>query len=248
MKFSRKSTDLVRLNKYIADSGLCSRRKADELIENGMVTINGHKVYEMGVKVDPEHDTVKVSGKVLRIQNDFVYFIFNKPTQVLTSMSDPSGRTTVADFFADYKKHRLFPVGRLDWDSEGLLIMTNDGDYSQKVTHPKEGIPKTYLVKINSPLTPGQVEKLKRGVSIVGGKVKAKYVSSLRKSGKSTDNHWASITITEGKNRQVRRMFEKLEIDVLKLRRVSIGKLKLGSLKKNEIRQITQEAAFKVFS
>lgn len=238
---------IVRLNKYIADSGLCSRRKADELIEEGLVTINGHKVFEHGVKVDPETDTVKVSGKVIRSTTNFVYFIFNKPTQVLTSMSDPSGRPTVADYFAEYKKHRLFPVGRLDWDSEGLLIMTNDGDYAQKVTHPKNDIPKNYLVKINSPLSQAQVDKLKRGVTIVGGKVAAKHLLPVKKSGKDTDNHWVSITITEGKNRQIRRMFEKIGIDVLKLRRVSIGKLKIGSIKKNEIRQIPAEQAFKVF-
>lgn len=240
---------LIRLNKFIADCGVCSRRKADELIENGQVTINGHKVYEMGTRLDPSQDVVKVSGKVIKEKNHFVYFIFNKPTQVLTSMGDPSGRATVADYFAEYKKHRLFPVGRLDWDSEGLLIMTNDGAYSQKVTHPKEEIPKSYLVKINSPLSPANIEKLKRGVSIAGGgKVKAKHIASVKKSGAGTDNHWVSITITEGKNRQVRKMFEKIGIDVLKLRRVSIGKLKLGSLKKGEIRQIPPESALKALA
>lgn len=238
---------LIRLNKFIADCGVCSRRKADELIEEGQVTINGHKVFEFGVKIDTDTDTVKVSGKVIREKNQFVYFLFNKPTQVLTSMSDPSGRPTVADYFSDYKKHRLFPVGRLDWDSEGLLIMTNDGDYAQKVSHPKEEIPKSYLVKINSPLTNAQADKLKRGVSIVGGKVKAKYLAPVKKSGKATENNWVSITITEGKNRQVRRMFEKLGIDVLRLRRVSIGRLKVGSVKKGEIRQIPPDMAFRAF-
>lgn len=238
----------IRLNKFIADCGVCSRRKADELIEEGLVTINGRKVYELGLQINPEIDVVKVSGKVIRSNSHFVYFLFNKPTQVLTSMSDPSGRPTVADYFAEYKKHRLFPVGRLDWDSEGLLIMTNDGAYSQKVTHPSEEIPKSYMVKINAPLSPAQAEKLKRGVSIVGGKVKARHIASVKKSGKGSDNHWVSITITEGKNRQVRRMFEKIGIDVLKLRRVSIGKLKVGSVKKGEIRQIPPEMAFRVFS
>ncbi len=238
---------IVRLNKFIADCGICSRRKADEMIEEGLVTINGHKAFEFGLKVDTDTDTVKVSGKVIRKKSQFVYFVFNKPTQVLTSMSDPSGRPTVADYFAEYKKHRLFPVGRLDWDSEGLLIMTNDGDYSQKVSHPKEEIPKSYLVKINAPLSLAQAEKLKRGVSIVGGKVKAKHLAPVKKSGKSTDNNWVSITITEGKNRQVRRMFEKLGIDVLRLRRVSIGRLKVGSIKKGEIRQIPPEMALRAF-
>lgn len=240
---------MVRLNKFIADCGLCSRRKADELIEGGSVTINGHKVYEMGTKVDTEVDVVKVSGKIIKEQNNFVYFVFNKPTQVLTSMGDPSGRPTVADYFAEYKKHRLFPVGRLDWDSEGLLIMTNDGAYAQKVSHPKGEIPKTYMVKLNGTLSPGSAEKLKRGVSIEGGgKVRAKHLLPGKKSGAGTDNNWVVITITEGKNRQVRKMFEKVGIDVLKLRRVSIGRLKVGSLKKGEIRQIPPDMAMKALA
>lgn len=248
MPLGLKMITEIRLNKYIADCGVCSRRKADEMIEEGLVTINGRKCYEMGVKIDPMVDVIKVSGKVIKEATHFVYFLFNKPTQVLTSMSDPSGRPTVADYFAEYKKHRLFPVGRLDWDSEGLLIMTNDGGYSQRVTHPSQEIPKAYMVKINAPLSTGQVEKLKRGVSIVGGKVRAKHLAPIKKSGKNTENNWVSITITEGKNRQVRRMFEKIGIDVLKLRRVSIGRLKIGSVKKGEIRQIPPEMAFRVFS
>lgn len=239
---------ILRLNKFIADCGLASRRKADEMIEEGIVTVNGHKVFEHGVKVDPEHDTVKVSGKIVRQNSNLVYFIFNKPTQVLTTMSDPSGRPTVADYFTDYKKHRLFPVGRLDWDSEGLLLLTNDGEYSQRITHPKEEIPKTYLVKINSPLSETMQNKLLRGVSIVGGKVRAKFLKNVKRSGRGTDNNWVSITITEGKNRQVRRMFEKIGIDVLRLRRVSIGRLKIGSVVKGEIRQLTPDKAFKVFN
>ena len=237
--------DKVRLNKFIANCGICSRRQADELVTEGLVKVNGSKIYKLGALIDSQSDTVKVRGKVIRPPSSYVYFVFNKPTQVLTSMSDPSDRKTVADFLKGYKKHRLFPVGRLDWDSEGLLILTNDGQYSQKITHPKENIPKTYHVKINKALKTLMIQKLKRGVSIVGGRVKAAHLFNIRKSGKETTHCWVSITITEGKNRQVRRMFEKVGVDVLRLRRISIGNLKMGALKKGELRQIPRPSAIK---
>lgn len=238
----------VRLNKFIADCGICSRRKADELINEGSVSVNGQNVFELGIKIDPSQDVVKVSGKKINASEDFVYFILNKPINVLTSMGDPTGRPTVADYFEGYKKHRVFPVGRLDWASEGMLLFTNDGEYANKVTHPKEGIPKTYNVKINQPLTKAKVDKLKRGVSIEGGgRVKAEHLYTIKKSGSETTNNWVSITITEGKNRQVRKMFEKVGIDVLRLRRISIGALKIGSLGKGEVRQLPPDMAMKVF-
>lgn len=243
------STDLlVRLNKFIADSGHCSRRAADQLIDEGRVTVNGRKVFELGVKVDPKKDKVAVDKKTLSAAHkNFVYFVMNKPVQVLTSMSDPSGRPTVADYFHRQKNKRLFPVGRLDWDSEGLLIMTNDGDYSQKITHPKEGIPKTYHVKVDKELTEPKKQKLLSGVTIVGGKVSATEVFRMKKNMRGQKTFWVSITITEGKNRQVRRMFEKIGLDVLKLRRVSIGGLKIGALKSGQVLQMTTEKAMKVF-
>lgn len=248
-KRTSKTSTFVRLNKYIADSGLCSRRKADELIDEGRVTVNGRKVFELGVKIDQAKDKVAVDKKVLRstVTKNFFYFIMNKPTQVLTTMSDPTGRPTIADYFPKSKNKRLFPVGRLDWDSEGLLIMTNDGEYSQRVTHPKEEIPKTYHVKIDRDLTEPKKQKLLSGVTIVGGKVKATEVYRMKKNVKGQKTFWVSITITEGKNRQVRRMFEKLEIDVLKLRRVSIGNLKLGNLKPGQVLQMQPHMAMKVF-
>lgn len=212
------------------------------------MTVNGRKVFELGVKINPKVDQVFVDKKPLNAKpKSFIYFVINKPTQVLTSMSDPSGRQTVADFFPKQKNKRLFPVGRLDWDSEGLLIMTNDGDYSQRVTHPKEEIPKTYHVKIDKELTEPKKQKLLSGVTIIGGKVKATEVFRMKKNMRGQKTFWVSITITEGKNRQVRRMFEKLEIDVLKLRRVAIGGLKLRSLKKGQVLQLTPSQAMKVF-
>jgi 23S rRNA pseudouridine2605 synthase len=235
----------VRLNKFIADAGVCSRRKADELIADGKVTINGKRVFELGIKVDPQKDKVLVAGKPVQAAESLVYYMINKPKNVVTTMDDPLERPKVGDFI-DREKRRLFPVGRLDWDSEGLLIMTNDGDFAQAVAHPKEEIPKTYLVKLNGQPDDHQLAKLKKGVTIIGGKVAAKHVERIQ-LGKSQKYDWIKIIITEGKNRQVRRMFEKIGYDVTKLQRVAIGALSIGKLKRGEYKQLGPKDLEKVF-
>ena len=235
----------VRLNKFIAEAGITSRRKADALIEAGDVMINGKRVFELGVQVDPETDKVSVKGKPIQAEDQKVYIMFFKPKNVLTSMEDPEGRPTVGDFFKDLP-YRVFPIGRLDWDSEGLLLLTNDGDYGNRVMHPREEIPKTYHVKLNGQPTDAHVEKLLRGVSIVGGKVAAREVSRLRK-GNLTDKSWYRIVITEGKNRQIRRMFEKLGYDVEKLHRVAIGELELRGIERGEYMMLSPKQAERVF-
>ncbi len=232
----KQGSELVRLNKYLSDKGVASRRKADQLIESGAVKVNGRTIYELGVRINPKTDKVFVSGKPVHAAvTEKVYILFHKPENVLTSTSDPTGRPTVMDFFKHFK-HRLFPVGRLDWDSEGLLILTNDGEFSQEVTHPSREIPKTYLVKLDGQPTEAQLQKLIRGVSIIGGRVRAQKIEKIRKKGGSSQYDWIKIVITEGKNRQVRKMFEKIGYDVKKLRRIGIGELKLGTLKKGEYR------------
>lgn len=243
----RNQTDFtLRLNKYIADCGISSRRKADELIEDGKVQVNSHTVTELGLKINPYKDQVKVRGKVVRPPADKVYLMFNKPTKVVTSTSDPEGRPTVTDFFKKNKK-RLFPVGRLDWDTEGLLLMTNDGDFAQEILHPRNEIPKTYMVKLDGSPSEEQLNKLRRGVSIPdGGKVSAKYIERIQKGSKQYD--WIRIIITEGRNRQIRKMFQKIGFDVKKLRRIAIGALKLGSVKKGEFRELTALDLHKIFS
>jgi 23S rRNA pseudouridine2605 synthase len=160
-------------------------------------------------------------------------------------MTDPMGRPTVADFVKDLP-YRVFPVGRLDWDTEGLLLLTNDGDFSQKVTHPKEEIPKTYLVKLDGKPTDAQLDKLRRGVTIPGGKVAAKFVERA-KVGTSGTYDWVKIVITEGKNRQVRHMFQKIGYDVKKLKRTAIGQLTLGPLKKGEFAFLDEGGIRQVF-
>ncbi len=235
----------IRLNKFLADAGIASRRKADELIESGAVQINGKRVFELGQKVDPTRDRVIVNGKSVKPVEDKVYVIFHKPKNVVTSMNDPLGRPSVADFFHKFPV-RIFPVGRLDWDTEGLLLLTNDGEFAQMVSHPTGEVTKTYLAKLDGQITPAKMEKLKRGVSIIGGKVAAKSIEKVQKGGKDKD--WVRIVITEGKNRQVRRMFEKVGHDVLKLQRVAIGRLPLGNLKRGEFRILTPRTLEKVFT
>ena len=184
---NNKTTSKIRLNKFIAECGLASRRRADQWIEDGKVMLNGKKVYEHGVQIDPKKDQVKISGKVVKPKpKNSVYIAFNKPTHVMTTMSDPEGRPTVKDYFPKIK-HRVFPVGRLDWDTEGLLIMTNDGEFSQAVSHPSQEIPKTYMVKVDGQPSEAQLQKLRSGVSIVGGRVKAMHVERVKKGSDKYD-------------------------------------------------------------
>jgi 23S rRNA pseudouridine2605 synthase len=239
----------VRLNKLIADSGLASRRHADRMIEEGLVTVNGKRVYELGIKVDPQADRILVDGKPLRKPlTQKLYIVMNKPKGVLTTMDDPHGRPTIADYLEGVPV-RVFPVGRLDWDSEGLLLLTNDGDFANKVMHPKAEVTKTYLVKLDGQPQPHHIEKLKKGVSIIGGKVSARHIERIKKSGekKSEKYEWYKIIITEGKNRQIRQMFAKIGFDVIKLQRVCIGRLRIGALKVGELAYLNDAAMERVF-
>lgn len=223
----------VRLNKFLAVSGVAARRKADLLIEEGAVKVNGKTVFELGVKIHPEKDRVTVNGKPVKPVGLKIYIALYKPESVLTAMSDEHGRSTVADYLKKVP-FRVFPVGRLDWDTEGLLLFTNDGDFSQKISHPKSKVPKTYLAKIDGDPTPYQLEKLKKGVTIPGGKVKALEAKKIH-VGDSEKYKWIKIVITEGRNRQIRKMFEKIGFDVKKLKRVAIGELQIGNLRKGEM-------------
>jgi len=224
----------IRLNKYIAESGLASRRAADRMIAEGQVTVNGKKVYELGVKVDPSRDKILVDGKPLKSAAQKIYLIFHKPKGVITSLEDPLERPTVADYL-DKVPFRVFPVGRLDWDSEGLLLLTNDGELANRIMHPKEEVTKTYLVKISGQPKPEQIAKLLKGVSIIGGKVSAKHIEKIKRQDASDQYDWYKIVITEGKNRQIRQMFEKIGYDVMKLQRIAIGSLRLGNVPRGEV-------------
>lgn len=242
---------LVRLNKLLAERGLASRRGADKMIAEGQVVVNGKKVYELGIKVNPNKDTISVDGKTIKSKSENVYIMFNKPKNVITSMSDPLGRPTVADFVGDLPV-RVYPIGRLDWDSEGLLILTNDGDYAQRVMHPKEEVTKTYHVKLDGQPQLYQIKKLTTGVSIPGGRVRARHIEKLKTPKSDTKkvsdkNDWYKIVITEGKNHQVREMFKKIGFDVIKLQRVAIGKLRIGTLDRGQMVFMNEAAAERAF-
>lgn len=236
----------LRLNKLIADSGLASRRHADRMIEEGQVTVNGKRVYELGIKVSPAHDHILVNGKPLKKPLENIYVMLNKPRGVLTTMEDPLDRPTIAEYL-EKVPGRVFPVGRLDWDSEGLLLLTNDGDFANKVTHPKAEVTKTYMVKVDGQPTKEDLAKLLRGVSIVGGKVAAKHIEKLKRNEGSEKYDWYKIVITEGKNRQIRQMFEKIGFDVLKLQRVAIGRLRIGNVERGELVFLNDAAVERVF-
>ena len=228
--------DIVRLQKYIAMCGTASRRKAEEMIASGRVKVNGEKVTEQGVKVEVGADKVTVDGKDISIVSKKYYIMLNKPVGYVSTVSDEAGRPTVVDLIREEVKTRIFPVGRLDYDTEGLLLLTNDGDFSYRVTHPKFEMNKTYIALVGSGLTVTGINKLRRGVVIDGFKTSPAEVELLdAEQGKSV----VKITIHEGKNRQVRKMFEAVGVKVKELRRVSIGKVELGNLPYGRWRHLT---------
>lgn len=229
-----------RLQKVLSELGIASRRKAEELILMGSVTVNG-QVAAIGMKADPDEDYIKVAGKLVAGPQHKgvpkVYLMFHKPKGVVTTLFDPEGRPAVKDYLKEVK-YKVFPVGRLDYDSEGLLLLTNDGDFANAVLHPSREISKTYLVKIKGEIEEEKVEKLRRGVKLEEGVTLPAKVKRVRKS---ENNSWIEMTIHEGKKRQIRRMLEKVGHPVLKLKRVSIGGLKLRDLRPGEMRQLTPD-------
>ena len=215
-------------------SGVASRRGADELIKEGVVKING-RICAAGDDVDTSCDCVTVRGKQVNTVKKFDYYIMNKPKGYVCTVKDDKGRKTVMDLLPPSAK-RLFPIGRLDYDTEGLLILTNDGDLTFKLTHPKNEVPKTYLVKTEKPVTDEDLSKLRSGVYIDGVKTKKCNVRIIETTKDGSKLH---ITITEGRNRQVRKMFEAVNNTVDFLKRIKIGDLALTGLNRGEVRQLT---------
>ena len=182
---------------------------------------------------------------LVSLTQNFVYYLFYKPKNVLTTLDDPKGRVHISHFLKGFKQ-RVFPVGRLDWDCEGLLLLTNDGDFAHHVLHPRFGITKTYMVKINGRIKTEDIYKLRQGVNILGKRVRAKEVVRLKKEKSKYD--WIRITISEGKNQQIKRMFQKIGFEVMKLKRVFIGQLGVGYLKKGQMRTLDLKDVLKIFS
>lgn len=226
----------MRINKFLAESGVCSRRAADKLISECLVKKNG-KICSLGEEVDIINDKITVDGKTVSIAKKFEYYIMNKPKGYVCTVKDDKDRKTVMDLLPK-NTPRVFPVGRLDYDSEGLLLFTNDGDLAFKLTHPKNEIPKTYLVKTEKPVTDKDLAALRSGVVIDGEKTKKCNVSLIETTKKGSR---LNVTITEGKNRQIRKMFEAVNNSVDFLKRIKIGDLKLSGLNRGETRKLTKE-------
>ncbi|MCM1305702.1 MAG: rRNA pseudouridine synthase [Bacteroides sp.] len=264
----------MRINKYLAECGVCSRRKADEYVKAGRVSVNKKIVREVGTEINEDSDVVYVDGKKVVHATHYDYIMFNKPKGCVTTMDDSrddkSGRKkqedsakntakqsvlgadnarqnaapevkkprkTVVDYLGEYKDKRLHPVGRLDYDSEGLLLLTNDGDMTFKLTHPSSEIPKTYIVKIEGSIEESDLAILRKGVSVDGvkyGRCKVKV------TGVEDGNTRLEVVIFEGKNREIRRMFEAVEKNVTFLKRVAIGELRLGGLSRGGYRELNE--------
>ena len=235
---------MERLQKVIAEKGYCSRRKAEELIAAGKVEVNGKIVTEMGYKVSFDDD-ILVEGNQLSDKEEKVYFLLNKPRGVVTTVHDEKSRKTVVDLIPTTS--RIYPVGRLDYDTTGILILTNDGELTELLTHPKNNIEKTYVAKVNGFLTSENINKLKNGV-VIDGKKTNKAKVKVKKYDKKTNTSLVELVIHEGKNHQVKKMIEAIGLKVLKLRREKIAFLTLTGLKSGEVRELTIHEVKKLYS
>lgn len=215
-----------RLQKLIAASGIASRRKAEELIVTGLVTVNGQVVTELGTKADPATDHIKVRGKLINVkleQKENVYLLLNKPLGYLSSTADPTNRPLVIDLVGEFRDH-IHPVGRLDFNSEGLLLLTNDGEFTNLIAHASSKVPKRYEVKVKGQPNETQIERMRRGIVIDGRKTAR---AEIRLIEQSATNAWFEVILQEGRNQQIRKMFDAVGHSVIKLRRLGIGFLAL---------------------
>lgn len=226
----------MRLQKYLASCGIASRRKCEQLILEGKVSVNGQVVDTLGTQVS-EEDEVYYNHKRVCLEEDYVYYILNKPTGYVTTVQDEKQRATVLDLMKDVKV-RIFPVGRLDYNTSGLLLLTNDGALTYGLTHPKHHVNKTYEVKVSGKVSERSLEMLRKGVMIDQRKTHPAEVEVIKENEKHT---WIKITIHEGRNRQIRKMCEAVGYPVVQLKRISVGKIQLGTLKLGQYRKLTNE-------
>jgi 23S rRNA pseudouridine2605 synthase len=224
-----------RLQKIIAAAGIDSRRHAEVLITSGRVSVNGEVVTELGVKADPQKDVIRVDGNTISLETTHYYIALHKPAEYITTMSDPQKRPTVIDLIRDVPE-RVYPIGRLDYESAGLLLLTNDGAFAQKIQHPRFQVPKTYRVKISGRLNKEELKQIINGVKLPDGIFKPENLKVEKINDKST---WLSLTLREGKNRIIRRGFEAAGRQVTRLVRESIGNITLAGLKEGQWRNLT---------
>ncbi len=226
---------LVRLQKQIANNGYCSRRQAEILIVNRKVKVNNLIIDKLGYKVS-ENDIITINGKIISKVNKKIYILFNKPRYVVTTLKDPQNRTIILDYFKDIQE-KIYPIGRLDYDTSGIILLTNDGDFAQKVSHPSNNINKTYLVIIKGRLSQENIYDLENGIQITEDFITSNAeVNNLRYRNNKTYIH---LTIHEGKNHQIKKMFSCLGYPVLKLKRIKISNISIGNLKSGEYRFLT---------
>ena len=234
---------MERLQKFIAASGLCSRRKAEELIKMGKVEIDGEIVTELGVKVSGK-ESIVVDGELLR-REEKEYYLLNKPREVITSCSDDKNRKTVVDLIET--DSRIYPVGRLDYDTTGVLLLTNDGEFANIMMHPNNKIDKVYIAKIRGIIKGDSINKLKNGV-VIDGKKTEKCRVKLRKTDLKTNSSIVEITIHEGRNHQVKKMFEAVGFEVLKLKRERVGIFTLQGLTSGDYRRLSPKEVSKIYA
>ncbi len=233
---------VVRLQKYLADCGIASRRKAEKLISQGEVSVDGKTITEMGYKIDPAHQEIRFRGTLVTPKKTYTYILLNKPKGYVTTMSDPQGRPIVTSLLEGIEA-RVFPVGRLDIDTEGALLLTDDGELAHKILHPRHESTKTYEVLAKGVVRKGDIRKLEQGIEIDGRKTWPANISTVKKQGA---NCHLVISIHEGRKRQIRKMFSAIGHPVINLKRIAYGKLQLGSLKSGAYRILAPEDMKKV--
>ena len=235
-----------RLQKVLAQAGIASRRACEEWIRRGWVQVNGQVVTQLGTKVDPHTDEILVRGKPVTVSRRKIYIVINKPRGVITSMSDPQGRKVVTDLLPDLPE-RVFPVGRLDYDTEGLLLLTNDGALAHRLMHPRYGVEKVYLAWVQGIPQEKDLKRLREGIELEDGPTAPAKVKLL-KANKQRQTALCRIAIHEGRNRQVRRMFAAVGHPVTALKRIQQGPIRLGDLKPGEYRFLSQEEVSRLMS
>ncbi len=229
-----------RLQKYLARCGIASRRHAETLITDGLVTVNGATVRELGVRVDPARDVVRVRGERVFPSARKLYLVMYKPAGVVTTVSDPHGRRAVLDLLpARWRDERIYPVGRLDHNTEGLLLLTNDGDLALRLTHPRYALAKEYHALVEGRPTPEELARLSQGILLAGETRPTAPARAWLLRGGNGDSAWVGLELHEGRNRQARRMFEAIGHPVIQLRRVRVGPLTLGDLAPGQTRELT---------
>lgn len=233
---------LERLQKIIAHAGVASRREAESMIREGRVTVNGKVVTELGSKADADRDHVKVDGKLLTAAEPHRYILLYKPKEVMTTVEDPEGRRTVIDLIRGVRE-RIYPVGRLDYHSEGLVLLTNDGELAFKVAHPKHGSVKTYNVKVRGVPDERLLDKLRRGITIEGKRTLPTKIERIKTTGRNNDegNSWLEVKLREGRTQQIRKMFQAVGHPVTKLKRVAIGPISDPKLLPGVWRELTKQ-------